>query len=86
MAYSNASGLRKSRPVLATAIARAAAPSSRGVGNVSASSSASSFWMNNRDLRHYRDRILILLVIAAVYTFYIVQSGMSEYLQSKNRC
>jgi hypothetical protein len=77
MAYGNTSGLRKSRPVLATAIARAAAPSSRGVGGISSSSSASSFWMNNRDLRQYRDRILILLVVAAIYTFYIVQSGMS---------
>jgi hypothetical protein len=78
MAYGHPSGFRKSRPVLATAIARAAAPSSRGLGHAAAASStASSFWMHHRDLRQYRDRILILLVVAAVYTFYIVQSGMS---------
>ena len=79
MAYSSSSGLRKARPVLATAIARAsAAPNNRSVGSVSASSNSggSSFFMNNRDLRRYRDRILIVLLVAAIYTFYIVKSGM----------
>jgi hypothetical protein len=77
MAYSSLRN--KSRPVLATAIARASAaaaaassPNSRGggIGNNSGG------FMNNRDLRHYRDRIVILLFIAAVYTTYIYKSGM----------
>ena len=68
----------KSRPILATTIARASAAAassnihSGGVGGISGSGS----FIHNRELRRYRDRILIVLFVAAIYTVYIYKSGM----------
>ena len=72
----------KSRPVLATAISRATAAAA-----ASAQTSSNNFTtcgrflsggqlMNNRELRRYRNRIVVFLAIVAIYTTYIYESGM----------
>jgi Na+/proline symporter len=87
MAYSTLRN--KSRPVLATAISRAAAAAAAAAAASTSSSSnhnqsnttcgrflSGGQFMNNRELRRYRNRIVIFLAIVAIYTTYIYESGM----------
>jgi hypothetical protein len=86
MAYSTLRN--KSRPVLATAISRAAAAAAAAAASTSSSSNhnqsnttcgrflSGGQFMNNRELRRYRNRIVIFLAIVAIYTTYIYESGM----------
>ena len=80
MAYSTLRN--KSRPVLATAISRASAAAAAAASAPTSSTTCGRFvsggqWMNNRELRRYRNRIVIFLAIVAIYTTYIYESGMS---------
>lgn len=81
MAYSTLRN--KSRPVLATAISRASAAAAAAAQTSSNSNSTAcgrflsgGQLMNNRELRRYRNRIVIFLTIVAIYTAYIYKSGM----------
>lgn len=79
MAYSTLRN--KSRPVLATAISRASAAAAAAASAQTSSNNSTTcgrffHLMNTRELRRYRNRIVIFLTIVAIYTTYIYKSGM----------